>query len=225
MEPKKNPSCDIHRYRSVLLGIGLITSLSIVITAFKWTAQISHDYVRHEDHLLSDLNYDVPITDHVYETKTNTKPVRIPIEIIEVKNDEGQSPYEPIIEVTEIEQPVDFNPSPIEFPIEEVNNGPIIFAEVMPEPINGYEDFYKTLSRLIKYPGKAQQREVEGKVFVEFVVDEQGNLSKMKVIKGIGSGCDEEAMRVLNLTHWKPGKQRGRPVKVRMILPVHFRIN
>ena len=67
---------------------------------------------------------------------------------------------------------------------------------------------------------------VEGKVFVEFVIDIDGSVSDVKTVKGIGAGCDEEAARVLGMMpNFIPGKQRGRPVKVRMFLPVTFRLN
>ena len=66
---------------------------------------------------------------------------------------------------------------------------------------------------------------IEGKVFVQFVVDKDGNLTNVQAIKGIGAGCDEEAVRVIaKAKRWSPGKQRGRPVKVRMILPITFKL-
>jgi protein TonB len=66
---------------------------------------------------------------------------------------------------------------------------------------------------------------VEGKVFVQFVIDKDGSPSDITVLKGIGSGCDEEAVRVIkNMPKWTPGKQRGRPVKVRMSLPIVFKL-
>jgi len=95
----------------------------------------------------------------------------------------------------------------------------------MPEPVGGYEGFYKTLSKNIKYPKRASIDEITGKVFVSFVVNEKSELSDLKVVKGIGSGCDEEAIRVIGLTKWKAGKQRGKPVKVRMMQTINFRIN
>ena len=67
--------------------------------------------------------------------------------------------------------------------------------------------------------------DLEGRVFVEFIINRNGDLSDLKVIRGIGAGCDEEAVRVLALTKWEPGKQRGKPVRVKMILPIHFRLS
>ena len=66
---------------------------------------------------------------------------------------------------------------------------------------------------------------IEGKVYVQFVVDKDGTLTDVKALKGIGAGCDEEAVRVIQeAPKWKPGKQRGRPVKVRMVLPIIFKL-
>jgi protein TonB len=66
---------------------------------------------------------------------------------------------------------------------------------------------------------------VEGKVFVEFVVEKDGTLTQFTVVKGIGAGCDEEAIRIMQeAPAWEPGKQRGRPVKQRMVLPIFFKL-
>ena len=78
----------------------------------------------------------------------------------------------------------------------------------------------------MKYPNQARRMGIEGRVFVQFVVDKDGQLTEIKAVKGIGAGCDEEAVRVLkSAPKWKPGKQRGRPVKVRMILPITFKLS
>jgi len=66
---------------------------------------------------------------------------------------------------------------------------------------------------------------IEGKVFVQFVVDKKGNITEVMAVKGIGAGCDEEAIRVIRTSpKWKAGKQRGKAVKVRMILPITFKL-
>ncbi len=98
-------------------------------------------------------------------------------------------------------------------------------VEKMPEPVGGFEGFYKTLSKNMKYPKRANWDHVIGKVFISFVVNEKSELSDFKVLKGIGSGCDEEAIRVIALSKWNSGKQRGRPVKVRMVQTIDFQLN
>jgi len=67
---------------------------------------------------------------------------------------------------------------------------------------------------------------IEGKVFVEFVIEKDGSITDVKAIKGIGAGCDEEAVRILqSAPNWKPGKQRGKPVRQKMVLPISFKLS
>ncbi|HEX7070747.1 MAG TPA: energy transducer TonB, partial [Rhodothermales bacterium] len=95
-----------------------------------------------------------------------------------------------------------------------------VIVEEMPELIGGLE----SLQRSINYPEIAKKAGVEGKVFVQFVVDENGNVQDPVVTRGIGAGCDEEALKAVRQAKFKPGKQRGKPVRVKMSLPITFRL-
>ena len=100
-----------------------------------------------------------------------------------------------------------------------------IFTAVEQEPsfAGGIDKFYKYLQNNIRYPAVAKENNVQGKVFVTFVVERDGSLTDIKVVRGIGSGCDEEAMRVLrNSPKWKAGIQNGRPVRVQYTMPISF---
>jgi len=98
-------------------------------------------------------------------------------------------------------------------------------VEVSAAPKNGLTEFYKSIGKQIIYPAQARRMRVEGKVFVEFVVGRDGKLENVTVIKGIGAGCDEEAVRIIqNSPPWNPGKQRGKPVKQKMVLPIIFKL-
>lgn len=100
-----------------------------------------------------------------------------------------------------------------------------IFTAVEKEPgfQGGIEKFYKYLQNNIHYPAVAKENNVQGKVFVTFVVERDGSLTDIKVVRGIGSGCDEEAQRVLrNSPKWTPGIQNGRPVRVQYTMPISF---
>jgi protein TonB len=94
------------------------------------------------------------------------------------------------------------------------------YVEQMPEAgfdINAY------LSKTIQYPPSAREANISGRVVLKFVVDENGNIGNIQVVKGIGGGCDEEAKRaVAAMPKWKPGKSNGKPVKVYFTLPVKF---
>lgn len=96
-------------------------------------------------------------------------------------------------------------------------------VEQMPEFPGGMEKMMGFVSKNVRYPQQARDANVSGKVYVQFVVRKDGSITDIKTVRGIGSGCDEEAMRVVkSMPNWTPGTQRGKPVDVRMILPVNF---
>jgi protein TonB len=95
----------------------------------------------------------------------------------------------------------------------------------MPSFPGGSSKFNEFITQNLKYPLKARRANVEGKVIVSFIVEANGKLSGIEVVKGIGFDCDEEAVRVLSSTpDWIPGQQMGRNVKVRVLLPLTFDI-
>ena len=95
-----------------------------------------------------------------------------------------------------------------------------VIVERMPELVGGIAALQKNVS----YPEIARMAGIEGRVIIEFVIDERGNVTNPRVVRGIGGGCDEEALKAVAEVKFKPGMQRGRPVKVRYTLPVTFRL-
>lgn len=90
----------------------------------------------------------------------------------------------------------------------------------------GIETLYKYVMTEVNYPKLARTNGVEGRIFVQFVVEKDGSLSDVQTVKGIGGGCDQEGERVLkNAPSFRPASQRGRPVKVRMVMPITFKLN
>lgn len=93
------------------------------------------------------------------------------------------------------------------------------------KPVNGMEFFYMNIGRNIKYPSQARRKGIEGKVFVQFLVEKDGTLTNVETIKGIGGGCDEAAEEVIRLSPpWTPGRQRGMVVRQKMVLPINFKL-
>jgi periplasmic protein TonB len=224
MEAKKNPKQDLQRQSFKFFLIGLSISAALTITAFEWRSKKSEPVPPTLD----------PIIEAAIEVKPTIHEV-IPPAPISVKENISTSKSMVLVITPETKDsakdidiitPPDIN---TDFPGLPVLDEPVaeifIFVEEMPMPIGGYESFYKQISKKIKYPRQAQRNNIEGKVFVEFVVDQNGKITNLKVPKGIGHGCDEEAMHVLLQTQWQPGKQRGKPVKVRMTLPLTFKLN
>ena len=89
----------------------------------------------------------------------------------------------------------------------------------------GIKSFYKYINKNLKYPKKAQRKKIEGKVFVKFFVTPSGSVQNIEVIRGIGYGCDEEAVRLMqNCPKWNPLRSRGKAKNVAYVLPIYFRL-
>jgi periplasmic protein TonB len=225
MEPKKNPEVDVHRKRDLIFNFSLALSLLIVISAFKIAVPYPEGgKVLDPPEGLEDFITVIPITNFKKDepAKPNKPILTKPVNIQNVKPAETLGPEspDPMIDQNN-DTPFDF--SALSVPGEVADDTTtFIFVEHKPEPLGGYPGFYKTLRENLAYPLKAKRHHATGRVYVEFTIDKSGDVINAKAIRGIGYGCDEEAVRVIKLTKWEPGKQRGRPVKVKMVLPVVF---
>jgi protein TonB len=102
---------------------------------------------------------------------------------------------------------------------------PVMVPDIMPEYPGGMEALMKYLQQNMRYPAEAREAGIQGKVIVRFIVNEAGRVENAIVLKGIGAGCDKEALRVVNaMKGWKPGKVAGKAVKVYYTLPITFKI-
>lgn len=103
-----------------------------------------------------------------------------------------------------------------------------IFTEVdeVPSPQGGMTQFFHYVQENLKYPDEAKKNGIEGKVFIEFVVDKSGKINDAQILKGIGNGCDAEALRIVaNSPNWNPGSKNGQIVNVKLVLPLTFKLN
>ena len=108
---------------------------------------------------------------------------------------------------------------------DEVDDAVFVVVEKSPEFPGGNDSLYAFIGRNIKYPEMAKKNKIEGRVFVTFVVEKDGQVSSAKILRDIGGGCGEEAIRVVNIMpKWKPGTQRGNPVRVQFNLPIMFQL-
>lgn len=109
--------------------------------------------------------------------------------------------------------------------IEEETSEVFTIVEEMPEFPGGNDKLMTYISKRIQYPDLARENNIQGRVFVEFVINKDGSVSNTKVLRGIGGGCDQEALKAVNsLPKWKPGTQRGKPVRTRYVLPISFNL-
>jgi protein TonB len=215
-----------NRSASLLISsISLCLSFLLVIGVFEWEIKQDGSSVNMEikadrfDDLL-----EIPQTQQIQKPPVK---MQAPV-IIEVNDEEIIEEIEidldiEMTEETRIEQ-VPIRQVEEDMPEENVDEI-FVIVEVQPIPVGGMRAFYKFVGENLKYPKQAERMSIEGRVFVEFVVEKDGSLTDIKVAKGIGAGCDQEAIRVISQApNWNPGKQRGRNVRVRMILPIVFKL-
>lgn len=127
-------------------------------------------------------------------------------------------------ETTEGPETVVFE-EPVKEVVDNGDNQIYTVVEQQPEFPGGYESMMKFLQKNIKYPSQARRMGTEGRVFVGFVVNLDGKITDVTTVKGISADCDKEASRVIMMMPpWKPGKQNGRAVRVRFVLPVNFKL-
>ena len=118
----------------------------------------------------------------------------------------------------DLDGPLDLPPPPPP-KSEETQDDFFVVVEQMPQLIGGLA----SLQKKVKYPEMARRAAIEGRVTIQFIVNEQGKVENPRVIRGIGGGCDEEALKAVMTARFKPGMQRGRPVRVQYSLPIVFR--
>lgn len=224
MEIKVAKRKQYESLKGLFFNIGLFLSLAIITLIINWRFEDTGKLVDltagaiYEDELL-----EIPPTE-----QTPPEPIKVLQQpnIVEVQNDETIQEEIKIDLDINIDEETQFEPIDLaidEAPVEEVADEVFTIVENQPAPKGGMENFYKFINSNMRYPAQARRANIDGRVFVQFIINKDGQLTDFTVVKGIGAGCDEEAIRVLKLAEpWNPGKQRGHPVRVRMILPIHF---
>jgi len=229
MEAKKNPKADLNQFRTVFFNIGLIISLSITYTAFEWKFYDDSSILDSSIIVNDEFEevFEIPPTEQPPPPPPEIKNVNIvTIEDTEELEDELEISFD--IEMTE-QLIVEQMPLVIEEDEEieeEASEEIFLIVEEQPSPKGGMKAFYKHVNSTIRYPGQSRRMGIQGKVFVQFVIEKDGAISQVIVVRGISEDCDKEAIRVVSSAPpWNPGKQRGRPVRVKMFLPISFKLH
>ena len=224
MEPKKTEKADLTNKSFLFLTIGLVISLLLAISAFSYRV--------YDDTSVKDLGAKDAVQEEILEVPPTEQlpppPPKIQqpqiIEVPDEKKIEEEIEINMDTEVTEETKVEEIKIAPVEEEKEDINQIFLVVEETA-APQGGMPAFYEFVGKKLKYPAQARRMGIEGKVFVEFVIERDGSITDVKAIKGIGAGCDEEAVRVLqSAPKWKPGKQRGKPVRQRMVLPIAFKL-
>ena len=217
MEAKKNPEVNLERKRGLFLQIGLVVSLLLVLVAFEYK---SYEKVAYN---LGQLNLDDLEEEIIPITKQEVKPPPPPPpppEVIEIVEDEVEIENEIEIEDTESDED-----EVIEIE-EEDDEEFFMVVENMPEFPGGDLGLMKYIQKNVRYPPIAKEYNITGKVFIQFIVDRSGSVTNVEIVRGVDKHLDAEAVRVVkSLPKYKPGKQRGKAVRVMFTIPINFTLN
>ena len=229
MEVKKTPKADLENKKSTWLLVGYVIVLAFMFIAFEWTERdVKIDTSQAVTDLVFEEEIEIPITEQPeqlppppQEAPSIAETLTIVDDDTEVEETEIASTEETgeAMEIKYVAPTVEEEEDPEEQTIFEV-------VEQMPEyPNGGMAGLMQFLSKNIKYPTIAQENGIQGRVTVQFVVNKDGSIVDAKVLRGVDPYLDKEALRVVNsMPKWKPGMQRGKPVRVKYTVPVMFRL-
>lgn len=227
MEVKKSPKADLENKKSTWMLIGYVIVLAFMFVAFEWTKR---DIKIDTSQAIADVIFEeeiIPITEQPEQaTPPPPEAPSIP-ETLTIVEDDADVEETTIASTEDVGQKVEIKYVPVAVEEEEPEEQTIFeIVEEEPEFINGgMAGLMQYLSKNIKYPTIAQENGTQGRVVVQFVVNRDGSIVDAKVMRGVDPYLDKEALRVINsMPKWKPGKQRGKPVRCRYTVPVMFRL-
>ena len=225
MEEKKSPKDNLENKKVMFTQIGLIIALLIAWLAFEHK---SYDKRELDESLLNrEVVLDEEMVEITKQEEQKPQPMEAPQQTTQLEIVDDNVETEDININAEVEQ----NEIIEEYVAPEVVEEEVVEQEIfqiveeMPAFPGGEQKLMEYVAKNIKYPQIARETGIQGRVFVGFVVEPDGSISNVKLLRGIGGGCDEEAMRVIkSLPKWKPGKQRGKAVRVSYQIPVFFKL-
>lgn len=214
----RNPKVDLRKYYTIFFETGLIITLLIFIGLTRLEIQPADE---REYELTTQEVVEMEEIIQTQQQKTVPPPPKPPVPVA-VPNDEIIEDIEINIDAELDSWDDGFLPPPPkqqeQEPEEEPEEDFFIAVEQMPELKGGLS----SLQEKIRYPELAQKANIQGRVYVQFIINEKGEVEDPVVLRGIGGGCDEEAVRVIKNAKFTPGMQRGRPVRVKYSLPIAF---
>ena len=215
---RKKPAADLRRSYIINIQVGLILTLLAFILIFKVNLNFGGElsFLEKEQEIIE--------MEEIIQTEQETTPPPPPRppQPEPVPDDEiVEDMFFDLDTEMDLDTPLDLPPPPPPEDDEE-DDEPEIFqvVEDMPEPAGGMAAIYNA----IRYPDAARRAGIEGRVIIQFIVDENGQVRDPVVVRGIGGGCDEAAIDAIRSVEWSPGRQRGRPVRVQFQLPIMFRL-
>ncbi len=223
MEIKKSKKADLERKRAMFFQIGLIVTLGVIFVAFEWSTtkvDVGEQFWVDEEVFEEEAP---PITTQEEIKPPPPPPPPVVSDILQIVDDDVELDEELEIEDSESTEDLEVDFSDLE---EEEDSGdplPFFVLEDKPEFPGGDKALLKYIANNVNYPVICQENGVQGMVSVSFVIDKTGKVTNVKALRAPDANLEREAIRVVSsMPSWKPGKQRGRPVKVSYSVPVRF---
>ena len=224
MQIKKSQHASLEDKKIIYVLMGFVFVLSLCYVALEWTEQEVTKYEVMDDEFL--FEEEVEIQQTTQETPPPPPPPAVQeVEVLNVVEDNVET--ESIEINTEDDKEEVVIAAPVEAPEEEEEEEFIfVVVETMPEFPGGQQALFKFLSENVKYPVIAQENGIQGRVICQFVVNKDGSIVDVEVVRSGGDpSLDKEAVRVIkSMPKWKPGKQRGKAVRVKYTVPVNFKL-
>ena len=226
MEIKKSPKADLESKKLTFTLIGLVVSLFVIWRVFEYKSydKQSLDEFQRSVEVIEEEMVEITKQEQPKPQPPAPKPQVTQIEIVD-NEEEIEDEIEIDAEVSQDEVIEEYF-APAEIEEEEIVEAEIFkVVEVMPEFPGGAAKMMEYIQKNMKYPMMARESDIQGRVFVNFVVEPDGSISNVAVLRGIGGGCDEEAVRVVqSMPKWNPGKQRGTAVRCAFTVPIIFKL-
>ncbi len=224
MEAKKSLKANLENKKIIFFEIGLISALIMALVAFEWKTTLvqsdlslllkAHDFEQEDIAIITKPKVELPIPkpiSHEFKIVSNDKTIKDDVKINSETSLKEKIVYTPPVLVVKPEDPV------------VDDNEVFIDVHEYPSFSGGDDAMRKYLSEVVYYPKMAKDANISGTVFVSFIVEKNGSLSNIKLLKSIGGGCDEVAIEaVKNMPKWNPGKQRNMAVRTKLVIPIKF---
>ncbi len=227
MEIKKTPKADLEGKKGIFFEIGLVVALGILLCAFNWKAntKVEEGFVTVAEEPVEEEI--IPITQQMMKPPPPPPPAPKLTDLIEIVDQELDIDEELEIEDVEadVENRTDYSYDYDGTGYDEGDYGEEDIFQVVEDMPTFPGDINKWLGKNVKYPVIAQENNIQGRVTVQFVIERDGSITDVKVLRGVDPSLDKEAVRVVkSMPKWKPGKQRGKPVRVSYTVPINFRL-
>lgn len=226
MELKKNPKVDLEKKKTIFIEIGLVLSLGIILLAFEWTSTggVNTDLAGVQDIVVEEEMIPITQQEEIKPPPPPPQPMQV-IDIINIVEDDIEIDDDIDLFDSEFNEDiavriVNFIDEEEEAEEEEI----FVIVEDMPSfqggDINKFREF---INRNLRYPEIAAENGIQGRVILSFVVEPHGGVSNVRILRGVDPALDKEAIRVVESSpKWKPGMQRGKPVRVSFNIPIIF---